>query len=187
MLRLICPKLVGSGRILLAIPYSPAMTNPEPQLPAPRWPAYLTAAAAVVAAASAGLCAVFIAVGVKSVGLAFEGGSRPMHQVVCTAYSDFVLTQAHNGYTAEQIEKVLIYAASHAPAEQTVTITPPPEPASPTAAPPTAVVTPSAAAPSTTVIPNRYPEKGPLLADEKMCGTPAEVLKAAGVQPPAPR
>jgi hypothetical protein len=42
-----------------------------------------------------------------------SGGIKPGYQAVCLVYSDVVLTQPHDGYTAEQIQQVIDFAGSH--------------------------------------------------------------------------
>jgi hypothetical protein len=44
---------------------------------------------------------------------AVVSGLKPAYQALCVSYSDFVLTQAHNGYTPEQIQEVIDFASSH--------------------------------------------------------------------------
>jgi hypothetical protein len=82
--------------------------------------------------------------------LAIDGGIKPAYQAVCLAYSDFVLTQAHNGYTPEQFQHVVDFADNHK-------------------------LMPDSDAPDRLSMPNRWPT----ISDEKACGTPAQNIDHA--------
>lgn len=73
----------------------------------------LTLAVAVIAALAAFAAAYNSFLDRKGNELMASGAIKPGYQALCIAYSDFVLTQAHNGYTPEQIQRVIDFAGSH--------------------------------------------------------------------------
>lgn len=75
--------------------------------------AVVAAAAALLAALLAGIAAYYAVTASNYNQLGISGGMKPGYQAVCLFYSDFVLTQAHNGYTPEQIQHVIDFAGSH--------------------------------------------------------------------------
>lgn len=83
--------------------------------------------------------------------VAIGGGIKPAYQAVCLAYSDFVLTPAHNGHTPEQIQHVIDFAGSHK------------------------VMSDDPDGPDRFSMPNRWPT----ISDEKACGTPAQIIERA--------
>jgi hypothetical protein len=115
----------------------------------PGWTGWVTMIAAGAAVLLAGVAAFHAWSFSKTNQLAISGGIKPAYQAVCLAYSDFVLAQAHNGYTPEQIQHVIDFAGSHKlmPDEE----------------------------PERFSMPNRWPT----ISDEKACGTPAQVIDQA--------
>lgn len=75
-----------------------------------RW---VTATAAVIAAVAAVTAAYNSSRERFANDLMVSGAIKPGYEAVCIAYSNFVLTQAHNGYTPEQIQQVIAFAGSH--------------------------------------------------------------------------
>ncbi|KMV18290.1 hypothetical protein ACT17_11675 [Mycolicibacterium conceptionense] len=73
----------------------------------------ITTLAIFVAAIAAVVAATFTALNYKMGQLTISGAIMPGYEAVCVAYSDFVLNQAHNGYTPEQIQRVIDFAGSH--------------------------------------------------------------------------
>ncbi|WP_131820199.1 hypothetical protein [Mycobacteroides abscessus] len=160
------------------------MIDPDAEYNRPHWTAYGTFFAALVGAFAVIGAAVSVWVMPSMFGQLLEAGSRPLHQAVCMEYSDFVLTQAHNGYTPEEIQHVLDFAGNHATAKEEPPVVPSPEPASSAPIAPTSGG-PLPSAPPPPPLRSSHREYGPSLTDERMCGTPAQVLEAAGVtQPP---
>ena len=89
----------------------PSMTTPAIRSGAvSRW---VTASAAVIAAVGAVAAAYNSFVERTANELMVSGAVKPGYEAVCVAYSNFVLTQAHNGYTPEQIQQVINFAGSH--------------------------------------------------------------------------
>ncbi len=160
------------------------MTSPDDERNKPHWTAYGTFFAAVAATLAAIGAAASVWVMPSMFGQLLGGTSRTLHQAACMEYSDFVLTQAHNGYTPEEIQHVLDFAANHATAKDEAPVVLSPEPpASVPVAPISGSPLPSA--PPLPPVRSSYREYGPSLTDERVCGTPAQVLEAAGVtQPP---
>lgn len=119
----------------------------------PRWSTWVTMVAAVIAAVAAVTGAFYSFVTHDKTEFAVASGLKPAYQAVCLAYSDFVLTQARNGYTPEQIQQIIDFAGSHK-------------------------VDPSTSDPSG---PDRFrmPNRWPSIGDEKACGTPAEIIAHA--------
>lgn len=131
-----------------------SVTEPTPAQPAPAkrsWLRKLIPSASFVAAAAALATAFMMYFGIKTYDLVAQGTIRPAYQAVCLEYSNFVLTQAHNGYTPEQIQRVIDFAGSH--------------PISPNPAHPD----------NKLAMPNRWPS----ISDSKACGTPAEIIAKA--------
>lgn len=160
------------------------MIGPDEEPARPHWTAYGTFFAAVVTALAAVGAAASVWLMPSMFGQLLEAGSRPLHQAVCMEYSDFVLTQAHNGYTPEQIQRVLDLAANHATATDEPPVVPSPEPSASAPVAPSSG-TPLPSAPPLPPVRRSYREYGPSITDERVCGTPAQVLEAAGVsQPP---
>ncbi|MCV7286042.1 hypothetical protein H7J87_11940 [Mycolicibacterium wolinskyi] len=103
------------------------MDDPKPQLPQPltlqdrphhtparrRGLPIITAIAASVAAIAAVVAAGYTMLTYKTNQLGISGAIKPGYEAVCIAYSDFVLNQAANGYTPEQIQRVIDFAGSH--------------------------------------------------------------------------
>lgn len=147
-----------------------------------RLPAYITATSAVIAAVAAIAAAAGVWFWPWALGSTFgalangigETSEPSLHQAACIAYSDFVLTQAHNGYTADQIQRVIDFAGSHSKANKAGPETqsiPSPTTAGETQ-PPASGSPPPAATPR-----NRLPS----VTDEAVCGTPAQILGVVGV------
>ena len=75
-----------------------------------RW---VTGSAAVIAAIGAVTAAVLAFEEQSHTQRMLSGALKPGYEALCIAYSNFVLTQAHNGYTPEQIQQVINFAGSH--------------------------------------------------------------------------
>lgn len=146
-----------------------------------RLPAYITATSAVIAAAAAIAAAAGVWFWPWALGSAFtalangigETGEPSLHQAVCTAYSDFVLTQAHNGYTADQIQRVIDFAGSHSKANKA-------GPETPAVPSPTTTGETSPPASASPPLASTPPGHLPSVTDEAVCGTPAQILGVVG-------
>ncbi|WP_131810553.1 hypothetical protein [Mycolicibacter sinensis] len=114
---------------------------------------WITAAAAVIAAVAASIAAFFAFVTHSKTEYAASNSIKPAYQALCVAYSDFVLTQSHNGYTPEEIQRVIDFAGSHP-------IDPPDG---------------DGGGPDQSGMPDRWPS----ISDAKACGTPAEIMAHA--------
>ncbi len=117
------------------------------------WSDWVTTAAAVIAAVAASIAAFFAFVTHSKTEYAAASAIKPAYQALCVSYSDFVLTQAHNGYTPEEIQRVIDFAGSH----------------------PIDLPEAGSDEPDRSGMPGRWPS----ISDEKACGTPAEVIAHA--------